>query len=222
MQLDVKEVASHLDVKEKEVYHWINRNKIPCFRVNDRYRFNGAELLEWAAAHHMRLHPHILCGDSVLQVSVSDALTNGGIYYNIDHSDRELFLDRLMNLLPLPDNADRNFAREVIRRMPDLGLVNLGDGLLIPHVRHPLIAEVAAPALTLCFSAAGMPFNISENGSAAAVFFLVTPDVHTHQRIVSKLSFLLEDESLRSALFKQASPRDLLAVITRAEAELLS
>jgi len=223
MQLDVKEVASHLDVQEHEVYRWIKRKEIPCFRMNDHYRFNRAELLEWAASRKKRLHPHILPDSPISTATVSEALDNGGIYYDVEQQDSEIFLRRLMNLLPLPDQADRNFAMELIRQQPDLGLVDVGDGVKIPHILHPMVADVTAPTLVLCFSTAGkLPLNISENGGNTAVFFLVAPDVHTHQHLVSRLAFLLEEKNWRRLLQRQAAPPDLMAALKRAETELLS
>jgi len=48
MQLTVRDVAKLLAVNEKTVYRWVQQSSLPGYRVNNQYRFNRAELLEWA------------------------------------------------------------------------------------------------------------------------------------------------------------------------------
>jgi len=50
MQLTVRDAAKLLAVSEKTIYRWINQGSLPAYRVNEQYRFNRAELLEWATA----------------------------------------------------------------------------------------------------------------------------------------------------------------------------
>ena len=40
MKLSVKDAAQMLDVTEKTVYRWIKQESIPCYRINEQYRFN--------------------------------------------------------------------------------------------------------------------------------------------------------------------------------------
>ena len=54
MQLTVRDVARLLNVSEKTIYRWIKEASIPAYRVNEQYRFNRAELLEWATLEEDR------------------------------------------------------------------------------------------------------------------------------------------------------------------------
>ena len=60
MKLLVKDAARLLDVSEKTVYRWIKQGSIPAYRLNEQYRFNRAELLEWATARRISISPEIL------------------------------------------------------------------------------------------------------------------------------------------------------------------
>lgn len=60
MDLQVRDVARILDVSEKTLYRWLKAGTIPFHRVGDLYRFNRAEILEWATATGMQLSPEIL------------------------------------------------------------------------------------------------------------------------------------------------------------------
>jgi excisionase family DNA binding protein len=50
MKLTVREAAKLLNTSEKSVYRWIKQGLLPAYRINDQYRINRAELLEWATS----------------------------------------------------------------------------------------------------------------------------------------------------------------------------
>ena len=58
-KLTVREAASLLNVSEKSVYRWIKQGVLPAYRINDQYRINRAELLEWATAQKIHVSPEI-------------------------------------------------------------------------------------------------------------------------------------------------------------------
>ena len=55
MELNIRKAASLLGVSENTIYRWIEERRIPAYRVNESYRFNEAELLEWANSNPV--HP---------------------------------------------------------------------------------------------------------------------------------------------------------------------
>jgi len=46
--LDVSEAAALLHVKNKTLYAWVSRNKIPYRKICSLVRFHRGELIEWA------------------------------------------------------------------------------------------------------------------------------------------------------------------------------
>ena len=54
MQLTVREVSKVLDVSEATVNRWIKQRGLPAHHVAGQYRFNRAELLEWATAQGIK------------------------------------------------------------------------------------------------------------------------------------------------------------------------
>jgi len=59
MQLSVRDVAKLLNVNEKTVYRWVTQGNLPAYRVSNHYRFNRAELLEWATAQRINVSTEI-------------------------------------------------------------------------------------------------------------------------------------------------------------------
>ncbi|HPI73978.1 MAG TPA: helix-turn-helix domain-containing protein, partial [bacterium] len=50
MELTVKDVVRLFNVSERTVYRWIQSANLPAYKVNEQYRFNRVEMLEWATA----------------------------------------------------------------------------------------------------------------------------------------------------------------------------
>jgi PTS system nitrogen regulatory IIA component len=53
MQLTVKDVAKLLNVNEKTIYRWLKQGSLPAYQLGNQYRFNKAELLEWATSRQI-------------------------------------------------------------------------------------------------------------------------------------------------------------------------
>src|SRR2546422_11694268 len=82
MKISVREAARMLEVSEKTIYRWIEQKKLPVHRINDQYRFNRAELLEWATTQRVPVSVEIFRepeGDPL--PSLSEALEAGGNHH---------------------------------------------------------------------------------------------------------------------------------------------
>ena len=154
MQLVVKDVARLFNVSEKTVYRWIDQGILPAYRINDQYRFNRAELLEWATSRRMNVSPDIFAepeSSATPLPSLVEALQAGGIFYRIGGTEKESVLRAVVETLRLPEEVDRGFLLRVLLARETLESTGIGDGIAIPHVRNPVVLHVARPLITLCF-----------------------------------------------------------------------
>ena len=77
MKLTVRDAAHLLNVDDKTIYRWIKQGVIPVYQINDQYRFNRAELLEWATSRKINVSPEIFAeaaGGETPPPSLGDAL----------------------------------------------------------------------------------------------------------------------------------------------------
>ena len=132
-------MAKLLSVSEKTIYRWLNEGIIPAYRVNDQYRFNRAELLEWATAQRSMCRPRSSRsrGQRCQPPSLMQALQAGGIFYRVDGKDKPAVLRAVVDILRLPEEVDREFLYQVLLARESLGSTGIGDGIAIPHVRNP-------------------------------------------------------------------------------------
>jgi PTS system nitrogen regulatory IIA component len=221
VQLTVRDVAHLLDVSEKTVYRWAQKGQIPFYRVNDQYRFNRVELLEWATARRIGVSPEIFAEPSAETLpAVTEALEAGGIFYRIAGSDVPSVLREVVALMRLPEEVDRDYLLQVLLAREALGSTGLGGGIAIPHVRNPIVLHVPRPTITLCFLENPVDFRALDGVPVHTLFTLVSPTVRAHLHLLSRLAFCLRDSHLREMLAEQASREAILAAFREAEADL--
>ena len=223
MQLVVRDVARLFNVSEKTVYRWIDQGTLPAYRINDQYRFNRAELLEWATSRRMNVSPEIFAEpeSSVAPLpGLVDALHAGGIFYRIGGADKESVLRAVVETLRLPEEVDRDFLLRVLLAREALESTGIGDGIAIPHVRNPVVLHVSRPMITLCFLEQAVDFGALDGKPVNTVFSLISPTVRAHLRLLSRLSFALQDPGFKAVIARQGSRDEIFAEARRVEAGL--
>jgi len=223
MQLSVKDTAKILNVSEKTIYRWIEQQILPVYRINEQYRFNRSELLEWATSRRIQVSPEIFKEAEHSKTplpSLLDALKSGGISYRIGGNDKPSVLQGIVDILNLPEEVDRGFLYQVLMARETLGSTGIGDGIAIPHVRNPVVLHVSKPSMTLCFLDHPIDFGAIDGQPVSTLFTLISPTVRAHLHILSRLGFVLQNKDFKAALKNQASREDLMELLSRAEAAL--
>ena len=223
MQLSVQDAAEALNVSTKTIYRWVKQQVIPVYQINEQFRFNRAELLEWATSRRIPLSPDIfLEGETngVALPTLLDALKTGGIAYRLGGNDKPSVLRAVVDTLKLPDEVDREFLYRVLLARETLGSTGIGDGIAIPHVRNPVVLHITKPSIMLCFLEHPIDFGAIDGKPVNTLFTLISPTVRAHLHMLSRLAFTLQDESFKATLKRQASQEELLQALARAEASL--
>ncbi len=141
MQLTVRDVSTLLSVSEKTIYRWVKQGVLPAYRVNEQYRFNRAELLEWATSRRMNVSAALFEepeSNATPIPGLLEALRVGGIFYRLGGTDKESVLRAVVEHLRLPEEVDREFLLRVLLAREALQSTGIGDGIAIPHVRRLL------------------------------------------------------------------------------------
>jgi nitrogen PTS system EIIA component len=223
MQLSVKDAAAILSVSEKTIYRWIKQQAIPCYRINEQYRFNRAELLEWATSRRIQVSPDIFaekCSPAAPLPTLIEAIKAGGVFYRVEGSDSGSVLRAVVDLLHLPEEVDREFLYQVLLARETLGSTGIGDGIAIPHVRNPVVLHVSKPTISLCFLERPIDFGAIDDKPVDTLFTLISPSVRAHLHLLSRLGIVLRDQSVKATLRERASREELMEAFARAEGAL--
>jgi PTS system nitrogen regulatory IIA component len=223
VQLGVRDVSKLLNVSEKTIYRWINQGVLPAYRVNEQYRFNRAELLEWATARKMNVAAEMFDEPESTTIPVpglAEALQAGGVFYRLSGADKHGVLRAVVEQMRLPDEVDREFLLRVLLAREALQSTGIGDGIAIPHVRNPIVLHVPRPTITLCFLEKPVEFGALDGKPVHVLFSLVSPTVRAHLQMLSRLSFALHDPDFKKAIVRQASRDEILEAAQRVDANV--
>ena len=223
MQLTTQDAAKLLNVSTKTIYRWIKQEVIPVYRINDQFRFNRAELLEWATSRRIQISPEIFLEGELSKVALptlSGALKAGGVMYRVEGRDKPSVLRSVVAVLNLPEEVDREFLYQVLLARETLGSTGIGNGIAIPHVRNPIVLHVTRPTVTLCFLEHPIDFDAVDGRPVDTLFTFISPSIRAHLHLLSRLSFVLQDKQFKAAIEKRASREVLMEALARAEAAI--
>ena len=222
MQLTVRDAARYLGVPDDTILRWVKRGELPAVLVNDQYRINRIDLLEWGAARKMPVSAEILeePGATAPAQRIADAVRAGGIHYALAGTDAASILRSVAAVLPLPPDADRELVYQMLMAREKLGSTALDNGIAIPHPRSPIVAHLEKPAVSICFPERPLVFSGGGGKPVHTLCVLMSPSVKAHLRLLASLAAVLRDPALPARLEARARPEEILVEIERVERAL--
>ncbi len=211
MQLSTREVSEALAVSEATVTRWIRQRGLPARHVAGQYRFNRAELLEWATANGVKVPPALFdhFDDEGPPPGLAEALERGGIFYGLRDTNRDRALGAMVDVLPVPADIDRGLLLRLFLAREASASTAVGDGIALPHVRNPIVLHVPQPMVSLCFLERAVDFGALDGKPVQVLFAVISPTMRGHLQLLARLAHALHDELFRQAVKSQA-PADII------------
>jgi len=217
MLLTVRDAAELLKTTERQVYRWVDEEEIPFQRVRDQVRFNRTELLEWATGRRLPVSIEAFDteNDEAAPPRLADAIRRGGVHTAVPAADRESALLAVVERAPLPESLDRELVLEMLLAREGTSSTAIGEGIAIPHVRHPVVAPGAPATATICFLASPVAFGAPDEKPVHTIFLLVSPTVRAHLQMLAHVVHALQDPGFRAALEARAGLEELASAAGR-------
>lgn len=216
MKLTISEAASLLGSPEERVYDWIEEAALPAQKIRGQYRINRSDLLEWATEHNIGVAPRAFSREGRTP-SLAGALLAGGVHHRIGGADVATIIRNIVELLPLPDSADRDMLLHILLGRDALGVTAVGDGIAIPHVRTPIILAPTDAVLALSFLTNPLDLHAPDGRAVDTFFLLICPTIHVHLAMLAKLAYGLKDETFRAAVRGRASAEEIVRIAAALE-----
>lgn len=221
MQLTEREAARLLGVDEAAVERWVRDRELPATRVDDRWRLNPVDLLEFAAARNLDVSPALLEGvEPQALPGLADAIRAGGVHRDVPGDDRAAVLRAVVDRLPLPRGVDRAMLHHVLLAREALGSTGFGNGIALPHARNPIVLRVARPAVAICYLARPVEFDALDGKPVHTLVTLVCPSTRAHLHLIALAAAALRDPGVLAALASRADAAALVQEVARFEADL--
>lgn len=225
MILSVKDAARLLSVSEKTIYRWIKQDLLPTLRIQGSYRFNRAELLEWATSRRLGVSANAF-GEPESEAhplpTLCEALEAGGIFYRIEGKTRDEVLADAVNHLRLPEEVDRQYLGQVLLAREQLASTAIGDGVAIPHPRSPGLLSIVRPTVTLCFLEQAIDYHALDGHPVSILLIIMSPNLRSHLHLLSGLGFALQNSAFREVLQAQDSRERIFSALASAEKKVKS
>src|SRR5512137_1307053 len=221
MQLTVRDAARLLGVSEQVLERWVRRGELPALLVDDRYRFNRIELIEWAAQRKMPVSAEILEEPGLAQRAsppLSQAVRAGGIHRGLPAGGKETLLRAMIERLPAPPGLDREFLFRMVLAREHLGSTSLGNGVAIPHPREPIVLRVDQPSVAVYLP--DPPVHLGDGPPIHTFCLLVSPSTRLHLHLLAAVATALRDPGVAAKLAARAPDEEILAEIERVEGAL--
>jgi PTS system nitrogen regulatory IIA component len=119
--------------------------------------------------------------------------------------------------MQLPEGFDRSVLCQLFLAREAAGSTAVGDGMAIPHPRHPVVLPVGRPTLTLCLLDRAVDVGAADRQPVQTLFVLVSPTIRAHLRMLARIACALRDESFRATLKRRGSPEEILSEVQRVE-----
>jgi PTS system nitrogen regulatory IIA component len=215
MELSVFDLSKYLGVVPDTIERWVRQGKIPISKKRLNYRFETKELEQWARKHNIRLNlsdKGIAEKEKESIISLSTAVKNGGVYFDIQANDVNSVLKScLEKISKIPDDFKTDILSRLIERENALS-TGIGNAIAIPHPREQL-TYLTDPLVSICFLANPVDYKALDNQPVSILFFLLSSSLKMHLHLLSVLSFCLRESSFVSFLKSNPDPIELIEKI---------
>lgn len=221
MQLTLAQVARLFSMSESTVTLWVRQGNLPAHEVSSQYRFDRAELLEWAATHDKRFSPSIfqeINGDRVAEISLADSLQRGGVSLRLGGNDRYEVFREAVNDVPVPASFDREVLLDLLMAREKSGGAAIGHGIAIPHPRYPVVLPGSGSLVRACYLEHPLDYHAADGKPVDTLFLMICPTVHEHLQLLARLACVLQSADFRNLLASRPDQTRLISAVRAAEA----
>ena len=220
MQLTMRDVTKFLEASESTVTRWIKRRGLPAQYLGGQYRFNRAELLEWATANQLKVSLQLfdqMESDSQPVPTLSEALQAGGVFYGLHDTDKDRALRAWSKSSRFPQGSTVSWSCDSSSPGRPRPRPRSGTALPSPMCAILIVLRVSQPTVTLAFLERPVDFGALDGQPVHVLFSIISPTNRSHLQLLSRLSFALHDAGLRAAVTRHAPHEVITQELSRVE-----
>lgn len=148
---------------------------------------------------------------------IHDLLDESVVKVRLESIDKEECFEEMIDLLVRSGRVtDRHGALEAILHREEQGTTGIGQGIAIPHGKHPSITGLVA---ALGVSQKGIEFDAVDNEPVHLVFMLLAKnnDPGPHIQALAEISRLLLVPGFYRKIIETGTAREILEIINAEE-----
>jgi PTS system nitrogen regulatory IIA component len=142
-------------------------------------------------------------------------IREGGVYYNIRGDTPEAVFGDLVSHLALPPGVARDALLSGLVERERLMTTSVGYGIALPHPRAPLVTDERNERVYPCFLDRPVNFDAMDGKPVFVLFLILSTGSQSHLKILSRLSWLFQQEPFREGLRKKPDTEELISMIQK-------
>ncbi len=95
----------------------------------------------------------------------------------------------------------------------------IGSGIAIPHPRNPIVADGNNSSVSICYLSKPVEFGALDNQPVHTLFILITATPRMHLEVLSKISYLCQNNVFLKLLKKKADKEEILTNVIAMESD---
>lgn len=145
--------------------------------------------------------------------SIIKMIHEGGVYYYISGDSPDAVFADVVSQLVLPPGVDSQQLYEGLCEREGLMTTSVGNGIALPHPRKPLVSDEKNERIFVCFLDKPVNFDAMDGKLVYVLFIILSSGSESHLRILSRLSYLFQQETFRAVLMEKPDTQELITAI---------
>ena len=223
VKIGVQEAARLLSVSEKTIYRWIRAGSLPCYRVQDQYRFSRGELLAWAISRRMNVleeafHDSLRVAGPI--PTLAEAVERGGIHYRVQAPSKEEALKATVVWARASHQDSSDSLLKLVLAREALAPTAVGEGIAIPQLLYPNLLELDSPLISLVFLEDAVEYDSFDGHPVKVLLGLFSSSLRAYHILLNRLYYSLRDRKFVSSLHREDGRSQIMGHLARIEATL--
>ncbi|MEC7838910.1 MAG: PTS sugar transporter subunit IIA [Chlamydiota bacterium] len=226
MDLTTKDVANLLNVSKATIEQWIIDGAIPCYRIDDQYRFSRIEIEDWVLKKQAQDSPFNDAGGQDVksggnqQFSLYRAIHKGDVLHQVPGKDKNEVIRNTMISVAKDLNLDADVLAEMLIDRENLQPTALGHGIGIPHTRDSFLNSLHDRVIIAFPEKPLEDYGALDGEPVHTLFFLFACNDKRHLHLLAKIAHLSNRESTREILKSKPNKVKLLEFIKEWESHI--
>jgi len=193
--LSLEDISKLFKIPSVTLQRWVYQGKIPFKLINSNYFFKKSTIFKWAKMHDFTIEDNRKnTNEKKTDTNLSDAITKGGIYFNIQgHNIYKVFENSLERLNFFEEEKKIDILNQLINR-EEIASTSLGNGIAIPHIRNKFDLNLEEARIPVFFLQNEIDFNAIDGKPVSVLFMMFTTSPAIHLKMLSKISLFIQRE----------------------------
>ncbi len=219
--MTTKELADYIKLNEKTVLKMAQEGKLPGVKIGSQWRFHIDSIDAYFQNDIIKSKDEeleLIINSGVENIPISRLVSEDLISLELKAKNSQEVLLELAEIAYASGltKAVKGLVFELEKREKMLSTA-IGDGVAIPHPRHPSDTFFKKPNIIFARSPKGIAFSAPDKKPVILFFMTCAQNEFVHLRLLAKISRLLHEVNIKKAFFQAKTKEEIIQLFLKKE-----